>query len=194
MFAAALPAISPQAVESVFALAIGFAFAGSCANGYRLFGEHFPSFRLLESGPAAARFAAIPLLVFAAPFIIMRNSVPGWRIERRRAQMVMVATVNRRPVEPDVRDRGGDGVRGRHPGLTDRRQAADDRLGELRVRPPSTGVRISLRRRGRRFARCSRRAGDAHLVAGHDAVRGIDDDAVVRDDARRDLDLRAKVA
>ena len=59
MFAAALPAISPQAVESFFALAIGFAFAGSCANGYRLFGEHFPSFRLLESGPATARFAAI---------------------------------------------------------------------------------------------------------------------------------------
>jgi hypothetical protein len=76
-----------------FALAIGFAFAGSCANGYRLFGEHFPSFRLLESGPAAARFAAIPLLVFAAPFIIMRNSVRGRRIERRRAHMVMVATV-----------------------------------------------------------------------------------------------------
>ena len=68
-------------------------FAGSCANGYRLFGEHFPSFRLLESGPAAARFAAIPLLVFAAPFIIMRNGVRGRRIERRRAQMVMVATV-----------------------------------------------------------------------------------------------------
>ena len=88
MFATALPAISPQAVESFFALAIGFAFAGSCANGYRLFGEHFPSFRLLESGPAAARFAAIPLLVFAAPFIIMRNSVRG-----RRAHMVMVATV-----------------------------------------------------------------------------------------------------
>lgn len=93
MFAAAFPAISPQAVESFFALAIGFAFAGSCANGYRLFGDHFSSFRLLESGPAAARFAAIPLLAFAAPFIIMRNSVRGRRIERRRVQMVMLATV-----------------------------------------------------------------------------------------------------
>jgi hypothetical protein len=31
--------------------------------------------------------------VFAAPFIIMRNSVRGRRIERRRAHMVMVATV-----------------------------------------------------------------------------------------------------
>jgi hypothetical protein len=43
--------------------------------------------------PGHARFAAIPLLVFAAPFIIMRNSVRGRRIERRRARMVMVATV-----------------------------------------------------------------------------------------------------
>jgi hypothetical protein len=41
----------------------------------------------------AARFAAIPLLVFAAPFIIMRNSVRARRIERRRAYMVMVATL-----------------------------------------------------------------------------------------------------
>jgi len=57
------------------------------------FRRAFSSFRLLESGPATARFAAIPLLVFAAPFIIMRNSVRGRRIERRRAHMVMVATV-----------------------------------------------------------------------------------------------------
>jgi hypothetical protein len=57
------------------------------------FGARFPSFRLLETGPATTRFAAIPLLMFAAPFIIMRNSVRGGRIERRQAQMVMVATV-----------------------------------------------------------------------------------------------------
>jgi hypothetical protein len=39
------------------------------------------------------RVAAIPPLVFAAPFIIMRNSVRARRIERRRAYMVMVATL-----------------------------------------------------------------------------------------------------
>jgi hypothetical protein len=93
MFAAAQPAISPQAIESLFSLAIGFAVAGSCANGYRLFGARFPSFRLLETGPATARFAAIPLLMFAATFIIMRNSVRGGRIERRRAQVVMAAAI-----------------------------------------------------------------------------------------------------
>ncbi len=93
MFEAGLPVISPESIESFFALAIGFAVAGSCASGYRLFGEHFPSFRLLEVGPMAARFAAIPLLMFSAPFIIMRNTLRGRRIERRRAEFVMVATV-----------------------------------------------------------------------------------------------------
>jgi hypothetical protein len=93
MLAEAWPAISPEAIESFFALAIGFAVAGSCATGYRLFAEHFPSFHLLEVGPAAARFASIPLLMFSAPFIIMRNTLRGRRIEGRRAEFVMVATV-----------------------------------------------------------------------------------------------------
>ena len=93
MFEAALPAISPQVIESFFALAIGFAFAGMCASGYRLFARRFPSFRLLEAGPPAARFAAIPLLMFCAPFIIMRNTLRGVQVESRRFEFVMMATV-----------------------------------------------------------------------------------------------------
>ena len=93
MFEAVWPAISPESIESFFALAIGFAVAGLCASGYRLFARHFPSFRLLEMGPVAARFAAIPLLMFAAPFIIMHNTLRGRRIEGRRTEIVMVATV-----------------------------------------------------------------------------------------------------
>ncbi len=90
---AAVPAISPETIESFFALALGFAVAGLCASGYRLFSRHFPSFRLLEVGPVTARFAAIPLLMFSAPFIIMRNTIRGRRIEGRRTDIVMVATV-----------------------------------------------------------------------------------------------------
>ncbi len=89
----ALPALTPETIESLFALAIGFAVAGMCASGYRLFMRHFPSFRLLEVGPVPARFAAIPLLMFSAPFIIMRNTIRGRRIEGRRTEIVMVATV-----------------------------------------------------------------------------------------------------
>jgi hypothetical protein len=93
MFDFAWPAISPETIESFFSLAIGFAVAGLCATGYRLFSKHFPSFRLLEIGPTTSRFASIPLLMFSAPFIIMRNTLRGRRIEGRRAEFVMVATV-----------------------------------------------------------------------------------------------------
>lgn len=93
MFDYTWPAISPDVIVSFFSLAIGFSVAGMCATGYRVFAEHFPSFRLLEVGPATARFASIPLLMFSAPFIIMRNTLRGRRIEGRRAEFVMVATV-----------------------------------------------------------------------------------------------------
>jgi hypothetical protein len=93
MYEALQAAISPDVIESLFAIAIGFAVAGLCASGYRLIGMHVPSFRLLEAGPMAARFAAIPLLIFSAPYLIMRNTLRGRRLEGRRAEFVMAATV-----------------------------------------------------------------------------------------------------
>jgi hypothetical protein len=93
MFADLWPAMSPETFQSFFSLAMGFAVAGLCASGYCLFAQSFPSFRLLEVGPVPARFASIPLLMFAAPYIIMRNSVRGRRIERRRLELVMMSTV-----------------------------------------------------------------------------------------------------
>jgi hypothetical protein len=93
MFEGLLPALTPDVVDSCFAIAFGFGVAGLGASSYRLYGEHFPSFRLLEVGPMAARFAAVPLLIFCAPFLIMRNTLRGRRIERRPAEIVMVATV-----------------------------------------------------------------------------------------------------
>jgi hypothetical protein len=89
----AWPGIAPEVIISLFSLALGFAVAGLCATGYRLFADAFPSFRLLEVGPARTRFASIPLLMFSAPFIIMRNTVRGCRLEGRPTEFVMVATV-----------------------------------------------------------------------------------------------------
>ncbi len=89
----AWPALSPQAIDSFFSLVLGFAVAGLCATGYGIFADRLPSFQLLEVGPVPARFASIPLLMFAAPFIIMRNTLRGRRIEGRRAEFVMIATV-----------------------------------------------------------------------------------------------------
>ena len=50
-------------------------------------------FGLLGEGVAPKTFAAVPFLVFAAPFIIMRNTVRGRTLEGRRVQFVAMATV-----------------------------------------------------------------------------------------------------
>ena len=93
MIEALQAALSPDVVDSLFAIAMGFAVAGLCASSYRLALEHVPSFRLLEAGPMTVRLAAVPLLIFSAPYLIMRNTLRGRRLERRRAEFVMIATV-----------------------------------------------------------------------------------------------------
>lgn len=85
--------MSPEAFNSLFSLFIGFAFAGALASGYQAMAERPAGFELLQQGVTPRRFAAVPFLVFAAPFIIMRNTLRGARIERRRFEFVMLATV-----------------------------------------------------------------------------------------------------
>jgi hypothetical protein len=82
-----------EAVQSFFALAIGFAFAGMLATGYQAATSRPASFRMLEGGPQAATLVAVPFLVFAAPFIIMRNILLASEIEGWRFWGVMWATV-----------------------------------------------------------------------------------------------------
>ena len=82
--------ISTDVVESLFAIAFG---AGLCASGSRLVGIHVPSFRMLEAGPMVGRLAAVPLLIFSAPYLIMRNTLRPGSFQRRRGEVVMVATV-----------------------------------------------------------------------------------------------------
>ena len=78
-------------IENFFALAIGFAVAGLVASAYQLVTCRPASFRLLGEGPASV--VAVPLIAFAAPFIIMRNIIRGCRIEGRAFGMVMAATI-----------------------------------------------------------------------------------------------------
>jgi hypothetical protein len=85
--------ISADVVVSLFAVAFGFASAGLCASGFHLVAQHLPNFRMLEAGPMAGRLAAVPLLIFSAPYLIMRNTLRGEPLERRRGDVVMVATV-----------------------------------------------------------------------------------------------------
>ncbi|RTL49170.1 MAG: hypothetical protein EKK40_15900 [Bradyrhizobiaceae bacterium] len=85
--------MSPDAVNSLFSLLIGFAVAGALTSGYQAFVDRPAGFGLLRTGAAPSAFAAVPFLVFAAPFIIMRNTILGRRIERRRVEFVMMATI-----------------------------------------------------------------------------------------------------
>ncbi|MDB5564416.1 MAG: hypothetical protein JWP84_982 [Tardiphaga sp.] len=86
--------MSPDALNSLFELCIGFALAGALASGYQALVQRPAGFALLKQGAVPQAFAAVPFLVFAAPFIIMRNTLVGRRIEQqRRFQFVMMATV-----------------------------------------------------------------------------------------------------
>ena len=85
--------MSPESVQSFIVLLVGFAVAGSLATGYQLVTERPLSFRLLNEGARLVTLLAIPVLTFAAPFVIMRNVIRGRRIERRRFAFVMLATV-----------------------------------------------------------------------------------------------------
>jgi hypothetical protein len=85
--------MSPEALNSLFSLCIGFALAGALVTGYQLLTERQAGFGLLQEGVTPRRFAAVPFLVFAAPFIIMRNTLLGVQLERRRFEFVMMATV-----------------------------------------------------------------------------------------------------
>jgi hypothetical protein len=84
--------MSPESVQSLYALVLGLAVAGTLATGYQIFAERPASFRLLNEKRHKA-LAAVPFLVFAAPFIILRNSIRGARIEGRGFVPVMVSTM-----------------------------------------------------------------------------------------------------
>lgn len=85
--------MSPDQIESVLALVLGFAFAGLCATGYQFLTERPASFRLLKRGPRPSALAAVPFLIFAAPFIIMRNALRARRLVGRRFELVMLSTI-----------------------------------------------------------------------------------------------------
>jgi len=85
--------MTPESVQMLFALAFGFAIAGMLSSGYRLITDRLPSFNQLSNGPAPATFAVIPLLVVAAPFLIMRNTIVARGQEGRRFEFVFLATL-----------------------------------------------------------------------------------------------------
>jgi hypothetical protein len=85
--------MTPESLQMLLALALGFAVAGLICSTYQLATSRLPSFSLLSTGPKPAAFAAVPLLMLAAPFLIMRNTILGRQQEGRRFQFVFMATL-----------------------------------------------------------------------------------------------------
>jgi hypothetical protein len=72
-----------DSARSLIELALGFAVAGMLCSGYQLLTLQPASFRLLHERERNRALAAVPFLLFAAPFIIIRNTVRGTKIEGR---------------------------------------------------------------------------------------------------------------
>jgi hypothetical protein len=72
-----------DSARSLVELVLGFAVAGMLCSGYQLMTLQPASFRLLHEPERNRALAAVPFLLFAAPFIIIRNTIRGARIEGR---------------------------------------------------------------------------------------------------------------
>jgi hypothetical protein len=85
--------MTPDQIQTLYALALGFSFAAMLGTGYQAATRRPASFRQLQRGPQPRRVAAVPFLVFTAPFIIMRNIIRGRRLVSHRFGVVMTATI-----------------------------------------------------------------------------------------------------
>jgi hypothetical protein len=88
----AVMTLSPSAIAGLQALALGFAFAGLIASAYELLTERRAGFSLLQGGGFRA-VASVPIVLFAAPFLILRNTARGRRIEGRPIHFVVLASM-----------------------------------------------------------------------------------------------------
>lgn len=84
--------LTPAAITGLQALALGFAFAGLIASGFEVLTRHRAGFGLLQAGGLKA-IASVPVVVFAAPFLILRNTVRGRKLEGRPIHFVVLASM-----------------------------------------------------------------------------------------------------
>src|SRR5690242_16197912 len=82
-----------DSARSLLDLAIGFAVAGMLASGYQLLTLQPASFHLLHEGERNRALAAVLFLLFAAPFIIVRNTVRGTRFNGRNFAFAALAAL-----------------------------------------------------------------------------------------------------
>lgn len=86
--------MSPESIQSFIEMGLGFAVAGLLATGYQAITRRPATFSLLRRGPSPSALAAVPFLIFAAPFVIMRTTLRlRHHFAYRRFEAVMIAGV-----------------------------------------------------------------------------------------------------
>jgi hypothetical protein len=83
--------LPPDLVIHLYAVALGFAVAGCLVSGYQTIAQRPLSFRKL-SEPTKTALAYVPLLMFGAPFMIMRNVVRS-RLPSQRFEHAVIGTL-----------------------------------------------------------------------------------------------------
>jgi hypothetical protein len=84
--------MTPDNIESFLSLAIGFAVAGVLTSAYQALASRPLGFSVMVQREKRTALMSVPLLVFAAPFIIMRYSLRTARTEPGHAAFVALAT------------------------------------------------------------------------------------------------------
>lgn len=84
-----------EALLFTYAIACGFVFAAVLATGYQAFANRPARFELVfqdASSPVERRVLSAFLVVWAAPYIIMRNAVRGRLLEKRHIGWLAAST------------------------------------------------------------------------------------------------------
>lgn len=75
--------IEPANLDAIRALCLGFACSGLLASTFEVLAGRPASLRLLQGGDLKA-LASVPLLVFAAPYLMITTTIRRPRFERAR--------------------------------------------------------------------------------------------------------------
>jgi uncharacterized membrane protein len=85
--------MSVASMQAFFALAIGFAASGLTSSAYQLMTKRQAGFHLVLEGSAWSAAFAVVLLLFATPYMVVRNLVRGGGREARKFEFAMMATI-----------------------------------------------------------------------------------------------------
>jgi hypothetical protein len=85
--------MSPDVWSNFLSLALGFAIAGALTHGYQAATAGHAGFAMLSQDARVKAAMSVPFIVFAAPFLIMRNILSDRTKHPSKALFVMLATV-----------------------------------------------------------------------------------------------------